>query len=483
MSSKIGNRGRGTAAWRISLWGSIAFAIGTAVAFWFLQSFLAEEIQNRADSWLTGELGVLADVAERTPADRLHDTVVREVAELASREVPRDEAASGAMDRAVFFLQMTPDGDLKLHTGAASGPVTANGIAHSDLTPQHPAYVAIQGFSVPFRVAEARLTTGDRIYLALSGEHERKVLHRLRFEFTVLWITIIAFGSLIIFVSTRRMLHRVQVITDTAETIGRTNLTSRVPVSASNDEISRLSSTLNRMLDRVESSVQQLHAMSDALAHDLRSPLTSLRGKLELALLSGDDAERDTSIGQCIEQVDRLCSLLTTSLDVSEASVDALRVRKEPLDLTDTLESLTLLYEPAFTQSGLTLQIRSAGKAHILADPALMQRTLSNLLDNELNHLAPGHSVVFSIEQDQTDVRLVIEDDGDGFPPDLLPRAFSRYAKGPNSSGYGLGLAFVSAVIRNHDGSVAIENRPGGGARIRISLPNMLQRELTAIEL
>ena len=432
---------------------------------------------------LTGELGVLADVAERTPADRLHDTVVREVAELASREVPRDEAGPGAMDRAVFFLQMTGNGELKLHTGAASGLVTANGIIHSDLTPQHPAYVNIRGFSVPFRVAETRLTDGDRIYLALSSEHERKVLHRLRVEFTLLWFTIIAFGSLIVFVSTRRMLHRVQVITETAETIGRTNLASRVPVSDNNDEISRLSSTLNRMLDRVEGSVQQLHAMSDALAHDLRSPLTSLRGKLELALLSGDDAERDTSIGQCIEQVDRLSSLLSTSLDVSEASVDALRIRKESLDLNGTLESLALLYEPAFTQAGLTLQVRSTGKALILADPALMQRTLSNLLDNELNHLGPGHNVVLTLEQNDTDIRLVIEDDGDGFPPELLPHAFTRHAKGSKSAGYGLGLAFVSAVVRSHEGSAAVENRVEGGARVKIELPYVRKAGTLAAEL
>ena len=87
MSSATNNLRIRTAAWRISLWSGLAFAVGSAVAFLFLQSFLANDIQNRADSWLKGELGVLADVAERTPADRLHDVVIREVAELASREV------------------------------------------------------------------------------------------------------------------------------------------------------------------------------------------------------------------------------------------------------------------------------------------------------------------------------------------------------------------------------------------------------------
>lgn len=477
MFSRIAKDQRGTAAWRVTLWSSVFFAIGTALAFWFLQQFVANEIQNRADSWLTGELGVLADVAERTPVNQLHDTVVREVAELASREVPHDEATSGAMNRAVFFLQLNAAGDVELHTGVASAEAAARAIADSPLSPEHPAYASVAGFAVPFRVAEARLADGDRIILALSSEHERRVLHRLRVEFLVLWVTIIAFGSLIVFVSTRRMLHRVQVITDTAETIGRSNLRSRVPVAHTKDEISRLSSTLNRMLDRVETSVQQLHAMSDALAHDLRSPLTSLRGKLELALYSTDHGDRDSALGQCIEELDRISSLLSTSLDVSEANADALRLRRESFDLAGTVRSLAELYEPAFSQAGLSLVVRGAICDQISADPALMQRVVSNLLDNELKHLGPGHTVSVALGQTGDAVQLTIEDDGEGFPPGLLPNVFGRFIKGPNSRGHGLGLAFVSAVVRTHDGSAVVQNRPMGGAHIEISLPTAKKPE------
>lgn len=480
MSSKIAKQHaprQRTAAWRITLGGSIAFAIGTAFAFWFLQQFLAHEIQNRADAWLTGELGVLADVAERTPANQLHNTVVREVAELASREVPHDETGTGPMSRAVFFLQTSATGELKLHTGAASGPVAVQAVLQDRHNPELPADVAIPGFRVPFRVAEARLTNGDRIFLALSSAHEQNVLHRLRVDFGVLWFLIIALGSLIVFVSTRRMLHRVQVITETAETIGRTNLSSRVPMTQSNDEISQLSSTLNRMLDRVENSVQQLHAMSDSLAHDLRSPLTSLRAKLELALVGEEQERRDVALGQCLEELDRLSALLSTSLDVSEASADALRMRKEDLDLDEVLQTLAGLYEPAFAHAGLALVVRSTGPAHVLADPTLIQRTLSNLFDNELKHLGPGHTVTMALTQPGGHVHLAIDDDGEGFSPELIPNIFERYAKGPHSAGYGLGLAFVSAVVRSHEGSVVAKNAPKGGAHIEITLPQARARQ------
>ena len=470
MFSRTAKNSPRSAAWRISLWSSVAFAIGTAFAFWFLQGFLGHEIQSRADSWLTGELGVLADVAERTPADQLHDAVVDEVAELASREAPRDDTSADAVDRSVFFLQTTSQGLLKLHTGAGVGATDAHALKQSPVVPGKPATVSIPGFLVPFRVAEEHLKDGDRIYLALSTDYERRILHRLRVEFTILWCLIISLGTFLVFFSSRRTLRRVQLITETANSIGRTNLGSRIPSLGRDDEITRLSLTLNHMLDRLQASVEQLHAMSDALAHDLRSPMTSVRGKLELALMSADEDKREEAIVHCIEEVDRISSLLSTSLDVSEASADALRLRKEPVDLEHIFRSMVELHEPAFNQAGLNLCFENEGSVYILADVSLLQRAIANLLDNELKHLAPGRSVLVKLQHTHERVQISIEDDGAGFPSAVLPQIFERYVKGPTSGGHGLGLAFVSAVVRSHGGTVVVANKAAGGAILTIEL-------------
>ncbi len=470
MYSKIASRKIMTAAWRISLWSGLVFAIGTAVAFWFLQSFLANDIQSRADSWLTGELGVLADVAERTPGNHLHDVVVREVAELASREVPHDDAEN-AMNRAVFFVLTAPDGSLVLHTGAGSGEATLTAIQNSTVAPAKPATIQIPAFSIPFRVASSGLRQGGSIYLGLSTSYERHVLKRLRAEFALLWCCIILLGTAIVFVSTRRMLGRVQLISQTASQIGRGNLRSRVPAGKRNDEIAELSSTFNEMLDRIEGSVQQLHTMSDSLAHDLRSPLTSIRGKLELALMNDEQATKEDAIISSIEQLDRLSALLNTSLDVSEANADALRLRKEPIDLEDTTRSLIGLYEPVFIQAGLTLRLKSGGPTWIDADSSLIQRTITNLFDNELRHVRSGSTIDVTIRQQGGESLLLLEDDGEGFPTDILPRVLERYTKSSESEGHGLGLAFVAAVVRSHNGQVLATNRSQGGASILLAFP------------
>ena len=465
-------RGAQTAAWRVSLWSGVVFAIGTAIAFWFLQSFLANDIQSRADSWLTGELGVLADVAERTPSDRLHEVVIREVAELASREVPHNGSSAEAMNRAVFFLETSPSDSLLLETGAGSGVSNLAAIHKSSLDLSKPANVPISGFAVPFRVASRRLKTGEHVYLALSTDYERQVLRRLRMEFAVLWCAIIVLGTGIVFVSTRRMLHRVRLITETASLIGRGNLSTRVPSENGNDEIAQLSVTFNQMLDRIEFAVQQLHTLSDSLAHDLRSPMTSMRGKLELALMSDKGAIREDAIISTIEEIDRLSTLFSTSLDVSEAAADALRLRKEPIDLEQITRSMVELYEPSFAQAGLTLILRGTGPVWIDADLGLLQRALSNLLDNSLKHNRAGARVLVTVRRGTSANMLRIEDDGAGFPDELLPRVFQRYVKGSASSGHGLGLAFVAAVVRSHNGEVEAHNRQEGGASISIEIPN-----------
>src|SRR5277367_650178 len=121
MSSKTANPIMHSAAWRISLWATLAFAIGTMLVFAMLHRFVANDIQRRSDAWLSGEVEVLGDVAMRTPKDRLYGRVVREIAELASKEVPNKLRRNGNENYSVFFLQAEGDGPSKLWVGSGDG--------------------------------------------------------------------------------------------------------------------------------------------------------------------------------------------------------------------------------------------------------------------------------------------------------------------------------------------------------------------------
>lgn len=252
MSSKTAKPVVRSAAWRISLWATLAFACATMLVFILLHRFVANDIQRRSDAWLSGEVEVLGDVAERTPKDALYGRVVGEVAELAGKEVPNKEPGSGNANDSVFFLQIGGDGSRKLWVGAGDGLNNLKAIQAAHVLPERPTDLAVSGFSIPFRVASIQMDDGSLIYLGLSERDELRVLRNLRLRFLFWWLLIVFFGFGIVFFTTRRMLGHVRRITEAASGIGHSDLTARVPTTARRDEVAQLALTLNHMLDRIE---------------------------------------------------------------------------------------------------------------------------------------------------------------------------------------------------------------------------------------
>src|SRR3569833_223046 len=176
MSSRTGKPPVRSAAWRISLWATLAFTCGTIVVIILLDRIVAKDIQRRSDAWLSGEVEVLGDVAERTPNDALYNRVVGEVAELASREVPEKGASQQPENDSVFFIQTARDGALKLWVGAGDGQAHLQAIQDSKVSASGPVSIHVRGFAIPFRVASDSMAEGSRVYLGLSERDQRRVI-------------------------------------------------------------------------------------------------------------------------------------------------------------------------------------------------------------------------------------------------------------------------------------------------------------------
>ena len=471
MSSKTAKPVMHSAAWRISLWATLAFACGTLLVFVFLHQFVANDIQRRSDAWLSGEVEVLGDVAEQTPKNALYDRVVGEVAELAGKEVPNKDLSAGTSNDSVFFLQTSAGGAPMLWVGAGSGEENLKAIRAARIAPDRPTDLRVRGFGIPFRVAATRIDDGSYIYLGLSERDELRVLRIMRLRFLLLWLLLVLLGFGIVFYTAHRMLSLVRRITEAASRIGHSDLSARVPTSARRDEVGSLALTLNHMLDRIENSMHQLHTITDSLAHDLRSPLTAIRGKLEMSLSAGSLDDNSEPIVSVIEELDRLTEFLNKSLDVAEAKADALRLIQSEVDLDELLRIMIDLYEPSMSEKGLQISLQSGGPLKIEADEAMIHRMIANLFDNELKHLPAASTINLLLKADESGASLILEDDGPGFDPEILPHLFERRVKGRKSNGHGLGLAFIDAVVRAHGGAVSAGNRDCGGARIIINLP------------
>jgi signal transduction histidine kinase len=461
-----------TAAWRISIWTSLAFAIGTGLAFAIVCLLVAQSIRERSDAWLSGEAGTLARVSTHTPKDRLSHRIVGEVAELAFREVPDERNSTGQKLTSVFFVEeQFGDPPATLWIGPGSSDAFLKAIHQAKLVDGRPESIKVEGWSTSFRVVSGVDGQGKTLYLGLSNRGDIHLLRLLILRFLLLWGATVLLGFLVSYLSARRTLIRVEHITETVARIGSEDLSERLPESAYRDEIARLAKTFNRMLDRIQSSVRELRLVTDAVAHDMKSPVTSVRGALESALSKESNEKWRDSICEAIDGLDRLLNLLNSTLDVAEAQAGALSLDRSTVDLSALVRQLVNLYQPAMAERNHELTADVEGHVVVDADGPLLHRVVNNLLENELAHLPTGCQITIRLRSRSGSAELTIEDNGPGFPPEVTSRAFERFVKGKHSSGYGLGLAFVSAVINAHGGVARISNHAGGGAAVSLSLP------------
>jgi signal transduction histidine kinase len=406
-----------------------------------------------------------------TPRDHLYKRIVEEVAELATQEVPDERNAQGERLNSVFFLaaDSNPD-EAPLWVGPGPKDAFVSAIQRARLVPGAPQYIRVEGRRQIFRVV-VKVQPERTVYLGLSDRGTKYLLHSLAGHLFMVWGGMFLLGFLISYWSARRTLLRVERITEGVARIGTEDLVERLPEPVNSDEISRLAKTFNHMLDRLQSSVNQLRTVTGAVAHDLKSPVTLIRGTLESALCNEGNDNWRNSVGEAIEELDRLLQFLNTTLDLSEAKAGALHMNRSAVDFSDAVRQLVDIYQPAMAERHHEVTIDLEQHVVVDADLPLLNRVVSNLLDNELNHLPEGCRVSIRLHSHQRSAELVIEDNGPGFPPDIGTRAFERFVKGKHSSGHGLGLAFVDAVAQSHGGAARISDRSGGGAIITLFLP------------
>jgi heavy metal sensor kinase len=273
----------------------------------------------------------------------------------------------------------------------------------------------------------------------------------------------------------RAALRPVERMRARAEQITEHDTAERLPVPATSDEIEALGHTINELLDRLDAALgRERRLLSDA-SHELRTPLSVLRTEVQLALRGEREARelRDAleSVGH---ETDRLTRLADDLLVLARSDQGRLPIRSEPLDANDLLEAAARRAQGAAGATGrrVVAERNAEDGAVALADPDRAAQALDNLVANAL---AYGRGEVrLSAGEGEGQVELHVTDQGDGFPPDLLERAFDRFSRGDpgrSGEGTGLGLAIVAAIARAHGGAAGVRNRPEGGADAWISLP------------
>jgi signal transduction histidine kinase len=249
----------------------------------------------------------------------------------------------------------------------------------------------------------------------------------------------------------------------------------RLPVPVARDEISRLATTLNEMLERLEAAFEHERLFVANASHELRTPLAMLRTELELALRRprSHDELRD-AVSSAAQETNRLSQLAEDLLLIARADQGGLPIRAEPTNADDLLSAVADRFAARAQEQGRAVSVRPA-KSYVDVDLVRVEQALTNLVENALAYGA-GEIDLFAVERDDV-VELHVTDDGAGFPERFLGRAFDRFSRADearNTGGSGLGLSIVALIAQAHGGSAGAANRPEGGADVWLSLPRSL---------
>lgn len=324
------------------------------------------------------------------------------------------------------------------------------------------------------RVLTAPAGEGRVLQVGVSLADSEVFLEHLEHYGLIILGAVLSMGTLFGWVLARRVMAGVEAVTRAAEGIADGNFADRVSAPAYGREIDQLVGSFNRMALRVETLMQEMRQVNDNIAHDLRSPLTRIRGLAEAAVMDLTLGDEGTELaGSIVEECDRLMGLINTVLDIAEAEAGVHRLDLQPLDLAELIGQAVDLFAGVAEDKGIQMASQVIDSPRLLGDRKRLQRALANLVDNAIKYTPTGGFVTLEIRQVGSTAEIGVLDTGPGIDPEDLPHLFERFYRGDRARhlpGNGLGLSLALAVARAHGGDIQVSSG-SAGTTFRLHLP------------
>ncbi|NUN06354.1 MAG: HAMP domain-containing protein [Bdellovibrio sp.] len=331
----------------------------------------------------------------------------------------------------------------------------------------------------PVMVIGGLLKDGSRLIVAKSTEVLNAQLIDMQKIFWWLLLPVALVGFLGGLLLSNRTLSPVRELITSMKKIESGSLSTRVPVGGSDDELEELKILCNKMLDKIEGLVNGLKEAFDHLAHDIRTPVTRLRGRAELALTAEGDVETyREALQSCYENSDKILNFLQVLTDITEAENRSKKLKLEKKFISDLVKEIMSLYEMAFEEKEIKVNTILDTHDWALVDARLISRVIANLLDNAHKYTPSGGEVTIETVNQTETVILRVTDTGPGISADehaMIWQKLYRSDKSRSEYGMGLGLTFVKAVVEAHDGKVLVRSpvKDGHGTEFEVILQKM----------
>jgi heavy metal sensor kinase len=452
----------------LTLWYAGIFALSSCVAFLLFYALITSFIREQTDQDLLAQVNRFSTLLASEEIEAVKSAAVIE--------------AQAAGVKKVFFRLLSLNGqvfsssnmaywkNIDIHEAAIKDLLRGRNHVFETIT--------ISQRKEKVRILYAMLGPTIVLQVGQAMESYSRFLDAFKgiFITTMTFLIVVAAG--VGWFMARQAVSNVEAVTRTAQKISGGTLEERVPVKARGDEIDQLAITFNQMLDRIQALLTEIKEMGDNMAHDLRSPITRIRGIAEVTLTTGKSlAEYEAMAANTIEECDRLLDLINTMLMISKAEAGVGHLAREEIDLAGVVQEACRLFEPTAEDKGITLSCDVTGRSHFVGDSRMIQRMISNLLDNAIKYTPSGRSVIISVAENDAQVVVSIKDTGIGISPKDLPHIFERFYRSDQSrseTGIGLGLSLARAIARAHGGDITATSTPTQGSTFAVALPKSL---------
>jgi len=447
---------------RLTILYTLLFTILVLLLFGVINYSLKQNLLERIDKKLLGDGRELVEIYKQGRLNAIH------------QEILLESRAEGTKE--MFIRIYSPDLEIVDSSNTEEWPelpqkpeLLNHLLSHKFET------IDLLNHSNHARVFYQQLGDGYILQTGTLLNDDEHLLENFKRVFIIAFSAMIMVGIIIGFYLSRKTLAGIQRVRETADQISRGDLSQQITFDAQTIEINDLIISINRMQSRIGSLINELHDVTNNIAHDLRSPITRIRGLAEITL-SGEQSfdEYQSMSGAVIEECDSLVGMINTMLEIAEADARVKPLKLESIDITEMIRDVAELYSAVAEDKKINISLQMIEEPLIIAaDRSRLQRAFANLLDNALKFTPPGGWVALTTQRTKHSVEITITDSGIGIGKEDISRIWERFYRTDRSRstpGTGLGLSLVQSIIHAHHGTITITSEESAGTQVLITL-------------